>query len=113
MLEQGVTGRSLAKILMEGKGRQNTDAFFKLTNDTEMLFEYDPGFTHGDSDVGRDQRKTIKLREMYPDALVVRLRVSAAHFEQVLEDEYGDDEIGARDDEDIEGRVVVMVRMIG
>ena len=83
LLEQGVTGRSLAKILMEGKGRQNTDAFFKLTNDTEMLFEYDPGFTHGDSDVGRDQRKTIKLREMYPDALVVRLRVGAAHFEQL------------------------------
>eukprot|EP00940_MAST-03C_sp_MAST-3C-sp2_P000118 g118.t1 len=83
LLEQGVTTRSLAKHLTEGKARCKTDAFFKLTNGTEMLFEYDPGYTHGDSEVGRDQRKTTKLRKMFPDAFVVRLRVGAALFEQL------------------------------
>lgn len=33
--------------------------------------------------------------------------VDSAHFQQLLEDEYGDDEIGAMDDDDIEGHITM------
>ena len=88
LLPECVTARSLAGHLIGGKDCDNTDALFVLTGGQQVLFEYDPGFTHGAGDIARDKKKTTKLVENYPDALVVRLRVGAAEIER--ESTWGD-----------------------
>ena len=88
LLPECVTARSLAGHLIGGKDCDNTDALFVLTGGQQVLFEYDPGFTHGAGDIARDKKKTTKLVENYPNALVVRLRVGAAEIER--ESTWGD-----------------------
>ena len=88
LLPERVTARSLAGHLRGGKDCDNTDALFVLTGGQQVLFEYDPGFTHGAGDIARDKKKTTKLVENYPDALVVRLRVGAGEIER--ESTWGD-----------------------
>ena len=88
LLPERVTARSLAGHLIGGKDCDNTDALFVLTGGQQVLFEYDPGFTHGAGDIARDKKKTTKLVENYPNALVVRLRVGAAEIER--ESTWGD-----------------------
>ena len=88
LLPECVTARSLAGHLIGGKDCDNTDALFVLTGGQQVLFEYDPGFTHGAGDIARDKKKTTKLVENYPDALVVRLRVGAGEIER--ESTWGD-----------------------
>ena len=76
LVQEPMTPRALAGMLLAGKAVLSTDARLDLAAvGIDMLFEYDPGFCHGD--VERDVRKTRRLWALCPDALVVRLRTGA------------------------------------